>query len=67
MNMIKDDLIKLIDGLSQDEMEELFIYLKWKLMKKETLSEEAIKEMHEGQDEITRGEWVRWRDVRRNV
>ena len=65
MSMIKGKLLQKVDSLSKPELEELFDHIRWLLAEKETISEDESKELHQGLEEIKRGECRRWRDIKR--
>ena len=65
MSMIKAELLQKVDSLSKPELEELFDHIRWLLAEKEPISENERKELHEGLEEIRRGECRRWCDIKR--
>ena len=65
MSMIKGKLLQKVDSPSKPELEELFDHIRWLLAEKETISEDESKELHQGLEEIKRGERRRWRDIKR--
>ncbi|MCX6089729.1 MAG: hypothetical protein NTX88_05065 [Candidatus Atribacteria bacterium] len=65
MSMIKEELLQTVASLSKPELEELFDHIRWLLAEKEPIGEDERKELHEGLEEIKRGECWRWRDIKR--
>ena len=65
--MSKEALIEQLAGLSEQEMAEVLKFVRLLQGKPEKLSTEELAEVREGQDELRRGEWARWQDVKRDV
>jgi len=65
--MSKEALIKQLAGLSQEEMAEVIKFVELLQRQPEELSADELEEVRAGQEELIRGEWARWDDVKRDV
>jgi hypothetical protein len=66
-NMSKELLIEQLAGLSEEEMAEVLKFVRLLQRQPEKLSAAELTEVREGQEELRRGEWARWQDVKRDV
>lgn len=65
--MNKEALIKQLAGLSQEDMAEVIKFVELLRRQPEELSADELEEVRAGQEELIRGEWARWDDVKRDV
>ena len=65
--MSKETLIKQLEGLSQEEMAEVIKFVELLQRQAEELSADELEEVRAGQEELIRGKWARWDDVKRDV
>jgi hypothetical protein len=65
MSTTRDDLNQLLELLPEEELSQVLDFAKVLLEEPEDLTDEEWEEVHKGEEEIKRGEWVRWEDVRR--
>ena len=61
----KEELHTLLDSLPESELDQVHNFMLVLLQEPEDLSEDDAKEFREGEAEIERGEWVWWKDVKR--
>jgi len=64
---IRKELLKLIEALSEENLEELLEYARWLQADKEELTLEEYRELEEAEAEVARGEVVPWRAIRRTA
>jgi len=62
---IREELIKAIETMEEEDLEELLEYARWLKADKVELSPEERKELEEAKAEVARGEVVPWRAIRR--
>jgi len=65
MSTIRDDLHQLVDLLSEEELVQVHDLAKILLVEPDDLTESEMEEVAKGEEEVRKGEWVRWEDVRR--
>ena len=65
--MSKEVLIEQLAGLSEEEMAEVLKFVRLLQREPEKLSAVELAEVRAGQEELRRGEWARWQDVKRDV
>jgi hypothetical protein len=65
MTAIRDELRQLVESLPEEDLTQVRDFVKVLLREPEELTESQLQEVHEGEAEFRRGEWVRWQDVRR--
>jgi hypothetical protein len=65
MSTTRDELHQLLESLPEEELAQVLDFVKVLLEESEDLSDEEWEEVHKGEEEIRRGEWVRWKDVKR--
>lgn len=65
MSAVREELDQLLELLPEEELTQVRDFVKVLLAEPEELTEEEWQELREGEEEIRRGEWVRWEDVRR--
>jgi len=65
--MSKEVLIEQLASLTEEEMAEVMKFIRLLQGKPEELSAEELAEVRAGQEELRRGEWARWEDVKRDV
>lgn len=62
---IREELLKTIEALSEEDLEELFEYARWLKAEKVELSPEERQELEEARAGVARGEVVPWRAIQR--
>ncbi len=65
MSTTRDELNQLLESLPEEELAQVLDFVKVLLEEPEDLTDEEWEEVRKGEEEIKRGEWVRWEDVRR--
>ena len=65
MSAIREELSKLLEALPEEELTKVLDLVKVLLKEPEELTAEEWKEVLKGEEEIRRGKWVKWEDVRR--
>jgi hypothetical protein len=65
MSATRDELNQLLESLPEEELAQVLDFVKVLLEEPEDLTDEEWEEVRKGEEEIKRGEWVRWEDVRR--
>ena len=65
MSTIRHDLHQLVDLLSEAELIQVYDLAKMLLVEPDDLTESEVEEVAKGEEEVRRGEWVRWEDVKR--
>jgi len=60
---IREELIKAIETMEEEDLEELLEYARWLKADKVELSPEERKELEEAKAEVARGEVVPWRPI----
>ena len=65
MSVLREELHQLLGSLPEEELSQVRDFLKVLLEEPDDLTEEERQEVREGEDEIRRGEWVWWEEVRR--
>jgi hypothetical protein len=65
--MTKGKIIEQIESLSDEEVSQVLDFIKLLREQPEELTEREREEIKAGQEEFARGEWSRWKDVRRDV
>ena len=63
---IREELIKAIEAMGEEDLEDLLEYARWLQTDKVELSPEERQELEEAKAEVARGEVVPWR-ARRSV
>ena len=63
----KEELHALVDGLADEDAAEALDYLRWLQAPGDTLSEEELGQVREGEAEIARGEYVTLADLTRSL
>ncbi len=61
----KEELHGLLESLPESRLEEVRDLMRVLLEESDSLTEDEERELREGQKEVERGEWVWWKDVRR--
>lgn len=62
---IKEDLLQRLEGLSPEALEEVLAFVRVLEREPEALTAEEATEVEGGRGEVARGEWTRWRDIKR--
>jgi hypothetical protein len=65
MGAVRDQLIEDLKRLSEDDLAVVRDFVRVLLEEEEDLTAEEAAEFDAGREEIARGEWARWEDVRR--
>ena len=65
MNTMREELHRLVESLSEDELSEVSHFAKLLLKEPDELTEDEMREVEKGESEIQRGDWVRWEDIKR--
>lgn len=63
---LREELLKAIDAMTEEDLQELLEYARWLRADKEELAPDEKRELEEARAEVARGEVVSWRDVRRS-
>ena len=66
MNNSREQLNQLLGSLVDEDLEEVLSFVKVLLSEPEELTQKEWREVKKGEEEIRRGEWVRWEDVKRS-
>ncbi|MCX6090546.1 MAG: hypothetical protein NTX88_09325 [Candidatus Atribacteria bacterium] len=61
--MVVEELIKQVDSLTKQELEELFNHIRWLLSEKEPMTEDEKIRFDQGVEEINRGQYTDFDDV----
>ena len=64
---VKEELHSLVDQLDADNAAEALDYLRWLVTDSETLSEEELAFVREGEAQIARGEYVTLDELKRSL
>jgi hypothetical protein len=67
MATTRDELLRLLDGLSDENAAELLEYAHWLQQDGETLSDEEVERVQRGERQLERGEGVSWDPLRREL
>ena len=62
---VREKLLRIIEALSEEDLEELLEYARWLQADKVELSSEERKELEKAKTEVARGKVVPWRSIRR--
>ena len=65
--MTKGKIIEQLENLSDEEVSQVLDFIRLLREQPEELTEREREEIKAGQEEFARGEWSRWKDVRRDV
>ena len=65
MSAVKQDLKKVVSGLSEDESRIILKFAEWLQEQKEELTEKELAILNRGEEQVNRGDFVWWRDVKR--
>jgi hypothetical protein len=65
MSATKEELHRLLESLPEEELSQVRDFVKVLIEEPEDLTEEERQEVREGEEEVRRGEWVWWEEVRR--
>jgi hypothetical protein len=65
LSAVKQDLKKVVSGLSDDESRILLKFAEWLQDQKEDLSAKEMAILQKGEQQINEGDFVWWRDVKR--
>ena len=66
MSNSREQLSHLLGSLVDEDLEEVLSFVKGLLSEPEELTQKEWREAQKGEEEIQRGEWVRWEDVKRS-
>ncbi|MFQ5803444.1 MAG: hypothetical protein ACE5JQ_11175 [Candidatus Methylomirabilales bacterium] len=66
MNPLKEELIRQLDKLSDHELAEILDFVRVLQEEPEKLSPEEAEALEASRDEVARGDWVRWKDIKRS-
>jgi hypothetical protein len=65
MSATKAQVVRQIEQLTEAQLQEVLAFIQVLAQEPEVLTPEEWAEVRAGQEEVARGEWVRWDDVRR--
>ncbi len=65
MSAIRDELYQLVESLPEEELAQVLDFVRVLLEEPEILTEKARRAVQKGEEEVRRGEWVKWEDIRR--
>jgi cytochrome c553 len=65
--MVKEKIMEQIQSLSDEEMSQVLDFIKLLREQPEELTNPELEQIKAGQEEFARGEWSRWKDVKRDV
>ena len=65
MSNSREQLNQLLGSLVDEDLEEVLSFVKVLLSEPEELTQKEWREAKKGEEEVRRGEWVRWEDVKR--
>jgi hypothetical protein len=65
MNATKAEVLHRLDQLSETQLQEVLAFLQVLAQEPEDLTSEEWAEVRAGQEEVARGEWIRWDHGRR--
>lgn len=65
MSAVKQELRKVVGELSEDESRILLKFAEWLREQKEELTEKELAILRRGERQISQGDFVWWRDVKR--
>lgn len=65
MSATREELHRLLQSVPEKDLTEVWDFVKALLEEPEDLTEEERQDVSEGEEEIRRGEWVWWEEVRR--
>jgi|GraSoiStandDraft_51_1057287.scaffolds.fasta_scaffold352779_2 hypothetical protein len=63
----KEELLRIVDTLSDEDAAELLDYAHWLQQDNETLSPQEAARVQRGEEQLARGETVAWDDLRREL
>ena len=66
MSILREQLHQLLESLTEGYLPQVRDFLSVLNEEPEELSTEELAEVRKGEEEIKRGEWVKWEDVRRS-
>jgi len=66
-NATKEKIIEQIESLSNEEISQVLDYIRLLREQPEEPTKQELQEIKAGQEEFARGEWSRWKDIRRDV
>jgi len=64
MSNSREQLNQLLRSLVDEDLEEVLSFVKVLLSEPDELTEKEWREVKRGEEEIRRGEWVRWEDLK---
>ena len=64
MSNPREQLNQLLGSLVDEDLEEILSFLKVLLSEPDELTEKEWQEVKKGDEEVRRGEWVRWEDLK---
>jgi hypothetical protein len=65
VSAVKQELRKLVGDLSEDESRILLKFAEWLTEQKEELTDKELAILNKGKEQVTKGDFVWWRDVKR--
>jgi hypothetical protein len=65
MSATKAKVVRQIEQLTEAQLQEVLAFIQVLAQEPEALTPEEWAEVQAGQEEVARGEWVQWSDVRR--
>ena len=65
MSATREEIDRLLGSLTEKDLGQVRSFVKVLLRPPEEISEEELEELHKGEEEFRRGDWVRWKEIRR--
>ena len=65
MSSVKRELTKIVEELSEDESRILLRFAEWLKDQDEQFTDKELAILHRGEQQIRKGDFVWWRDVKR--
>ena len=65
MSATKAEVLRCVEHLSEDQLREVLAFVQLLAQEPEPLTPDEWADVRAGQEEVARGEWVRWPDVKR--
>ena len=65
MNATREEVHRLVDSLPNEGLDELRELILELMREPVDLTDEELEEMEKGKEELRRGEWAWWEDIRR--
>ncbi len=66
MSSIRDELYQLVESLPDGDLSQVLDFVRVLVAEPEKLTEKERRVVRKGEEEVRRGEWVKWEDIRRD-